>query len=163
HQLRRAPMISGLLEVMDRAVDVSACGGPFGVPAVQIDDLGRGEKLSRARAQELREERLEAMASLRAVAHHQARLLQSGEEPAGQPPVREYIASIACSGRSRANSPRRRSTASDRVNASSAAEMSRTDPAIRHRGRPASCGVRRVASTRWVLSGSTSASSLPNE
>ena len=84
HQLRRAPMISGLLEVMDRAVHVAACRGALGVAAVQIDDLGRREKLSRTRAQELREERLEAMASLRAVAHHQARLLQSGEELAGR-------------------------------------------------------------------------------
>src|SRR5256714_13936263 len=47
HELRRTSMISRLLEVMNRAVDVAACRGAFGVAAVQLDDLGGREKLSR--------------------------------------------------------------------------------------------------------------------
>jgi len=79
-ELRRASMISGLLEVMDRAVDVAACRGAFRVPAVELDDLGGGEELPRSRAEELGEERLEAMATVRAFAHDEARLLERGKE-----------------------------------------------------------------------------------
>src|SRR5947209_10763320 len=64
-ELRRAWVISGLLEVMDRAVDVSAPRGALGVSPVQLDDLGGGKKLSRSRAEELGEERLEVMAAIR--------------------------------------------------------------------------------------------------
>ena len=79
-ELCRASMIPGLLEVMDRAVDVAACRGAFRVPAVELDDLGGGEELSRSRAEELGEERLEAMASVRAFARDEARLLERGKE-----------------------------------------------------------------------------------
>src|SRR5205814_5941651 len=72
HELRRASMISGLLEVMNRAVDVATCRGAFGVPAMQLDDLGGGKELSRPRAEEFGEERLESVAALCAFARDQA-------------------------------------------------------------------------------------------
>ena len=80
HELRGTSVITGLLEVMDRAIDVAACRRALGVPAMQLDDLGRGEELARARAEELREERLEAVASLATLADHKACLLERGEE-----------------------------------------------------------------------------------
>src|SRR5205823_1410802 len=80
HELRRASVISRLLEVMDRPVDVAACRGAFGVPAMQLDDLGGGKELSRPRAEEFGEERLESVAALCAFARDQARLLERGEK-----------------------------------------------------------------------------------
>jgi hypothetical protein len=65
---------------MDRAIHVSACRCALGVSAMQLDDLGRREKLSRSRAEELREEWLEAMAAARTIAQDEARLLERGEE-----------------------------------------------------------------------------------
>src|SRR5207247_9896684 len=60
--------------------DVAACRGAFRVPAGELDDLGGGEELSRSRAEELGEQRLEAMATVRAFAHDEARLLERGKE-----------------------------------------------------------------------------------
>jgi hypothetical protein len=80
NELRGTPMITGLLEVMDRAIHVAARGGALGMTAMELDDLGGGEKLSRAGAQELGEQRLEAMASVGALAHDEARLLERGEQ-----------------------------------------------------------------------------------
>src|SRR2546423_4732980 len=80
HELRRASMISRLLEVMDRTVDVAARRGALGMPAMQLDDLGGGKKLSRPRAEELGEEGLESVAARRAPAHDEARLLGRGEK-----------------------------------------------------------------------------------
>ena len=48
--------------------------------AVQLDDLGGGKELSRSRAEELGEQRLEMMASVRTFAHHQARLFERRQE-----------------------------------------------------------------------------------
>src|SRR2546428_912385 len=80
NKLRGTPVITGLLEVMDRAIDVAACRRALGVPAMQLDDLGGGQELTRARAKKLRVERLEAMAAIRTVAHDKARLLERGEQ-----------------------------------------------------------------------------------
>ncbi len=79
-ELRRAPVISGLLEMVDRAVDISSCGRAFGVSAVELDDLRGGKELPRPRAEEFGEERLKTMASFRTFAHNQAGLLERRQE-----------------------------------------------------------------------------------
>ena len=90
NELRGTPVITGLLEVMDRAIDVAACRRALGVPAMQLDDLGRGQELTRARAEELRVERLKAMAGIRTVAHHKACLLERGEQLARRTAGRDF-------------------------------------------------------------------------
>src|SRR4029079_16404521 len=80
HELSRASVISRLLEVMDRAVDVSARRRALGMSAMQLDDLGRGKELASSRAQELGEERLKAVVSARASADDQACLLERRKE-----------------------------------------------------------------------------------
>src|SRR5919198_6127857 len=81
HELRRATVLSSLLEVVDRAVDVGARERALGMCAMQLDDLGRGQELACASAQELGEERLEAVAGPPgAVANDRAGLLERCEE-----------------------------------------------------------------------------------
>ena len=89
NELRGTPVITSLLKVMDRAINVAACRRALGVPAMQLDDLGRGQELARTRVEELRVERLEAMAAIGTVAHHKARLLQRGEQLARRAPRRD--------------------------------------------------------------------------
>src|SRR5438477_2431481 len=80
NELRGTPVITGLREMMDRALDAAACRRAFGVSAMQLDDLCCGQELMCARAKELRVQRLKAMAAIRTVAHHKACLLERGEQ-----------------------------------------------------------------------------------
>src|SRR5438874_8239978 len=74
-------MLAGLLEVVDRAVDVAAIDRALGVSAVQLDDFRRRQELPCAGAQEFGEEWLKAMAgSGRAVADDEAGLLERGHQ-----------------------------------------------------------------------------------
>jgi hypothetical protein len=43
NELRGAPMVTGLLEMMDRAIHIASRGGALGMPAMELDDLGGGE------------------------------------------------------------------------------------------------------------------------
>src|SRR3989442_6526415 len=80
-QLRRALVLAGLLQVMERAMHSASTERALGMTAMQLDDLGRRQQLARARAQELREERLKTMAAPgRAVPNDDPGLLQRGHE-----------------------------------------------------------------------------------
>ena len=84
-ELRCATVIAGFLKVMDRAVGISPRHRAVRVGPMQLDDLRGGEELACPSAQELRVQRLEAVAAARArVADRETGLLELGEELAGR-------------------------------------------------------------------------------
>ena len=80
NDLGGATVIARLLEVKDRAIDVTPGERAFGVAAMELDDLRRGEELARPRAQEFGEERLEAMAGPARIAADKPGVLERRQE-----------------------------------------------------------------------------------
>jgi len=79
-------MISGLLEVIDRAVHISARGGALGVAAVQVDDLAGGSS-SRARERKTRRRGAGSDGLRPRPRAPRGRLLERGEKLARAPPA----------------------------------------------------------------------------
>src|SRR2546427_2371260 len=78
-ELRGALVLAGQLQMMDRAIDVTARERALGVTAMQLDDLGGRQELARASMEELGEQRVEAMTgSRRAVTNHEPGSFERG-------------------------------------------------------------------------------------